>query len=306
MEGNPHSTAPRSPSGGLIRLQAHLTDWVAWVGPAWAAVCGLIASGSFGWQGEDWLRLAVLILIVDAGWGTLWAAMGSTDWAKPLRRWRNWRFGEPSAMPPYTLPGSPGDQMSRWLGQLRAWWRDIFWPTCGHTLSAIAIALPVTVILATLLGMELLLLSAAALSVIQLAALVMNRARQGAGDVVVSKWDAIVAVMLPWLAGHLTYGPLTLRSVGLALAFALAWGATWRAYSRWERVLVIGPQFLAAALLVALHNPLAAGCLLLVLTPQVALLPWLRRGQPISWYVRHTRPWLMGAMLVAAWAVRAL
>jgi hypothetical protein len=29
----------------------------------------------------------------------------------------------------------------------------------------------------------------------------------------------------------------------------------------------------------------------------------MQRGQPASWYVRHTRPWLMGAMLVAAWAL---
>jgi hypothetical protein len=65
----------------------------------------------------------------------------------------------------------------------------------------------------------------------------------------------------------------------------------------------MGAQFLAAGFLVALYHPLAAGLLLLLLAPQLALLPWLRRGQPASWYTRHTRPWLMTAMLIAAWAL---
>ena len=117
METNPHSTS----SGGFIYLQARLANLFFWLGPAWAATCGVVASNSSGWGGDDWLLLALLILLVDGGWGTLWAALGGTNWAKPLRRWRNWRFGEPVSTPPYTLPDSPGDRASRWLGQLRAW-----------------------------------------------------------------------------------------------------------------------------------------------------------------------------------------
>jgi len=131
----------------------------------------------------------------------------------------------------------------------------------------------------------------------------LGLAWEGGRGTVAPQWDAVIAVALPWLAGHFAFGSLTLRSAGLALAFALAWGAAWRANSPWERTLGIGAQFLAVALLVVLHNPLAAGCLLLLLAPQLALLSWLRRGQPTSWYVRHTRPWLMAAMLVAAWAL---
>ena len=330
MEENPHpchestlaveysqrdSTSPHLVSGGLIRLQARLTDLTmrpqrAPLCPAWATLCGVVASGGFSWQGADWLRLALLILLVDGGWGTLWTALGSTDWATPLRRWRNWRSGEPIPAPPYTLPGSPGDRASDWLGQLRAWWRDVLWPACGPALSAIAVALPVTVVLGALLGPELLLLSAAALAVMQLD-LMWERGR----GTVAPGWDAFITVALAWLAGHIAFGPLTLNSAGLALAFALAWGTAWQAESRWgpdgadtqhpphPRTLGVGAQFLAAALLVALHHPLAAGAVMLLLVPQLALLPWLRRGQPASWYVRHTRPWLMAAMLIAAWTL---
>jgi hypothetical protein len=298
MDGNPYPTSPCPTSGGLIRLQARLTNLITWLGPAWATLCGAVASGSFDWQGQSWLRLALVILLVDGGWGTLWTALGGTNWATPLRRWRNWHFGEPLATPPYTLPGSPGDRASRWLGQLRAWWRDIFWPTCGPAFSAIAIALPVTVVLGALLGTEVVLLSVAALAMMQL-----GMAWEGGRGSIAPKWDAFIAVTLPWLAGHVACGPLTLRSAGLALAFALAWGAAWRANSPWERTLEIGAQSLAAALLVALQQPLAAGGLVLLLAPQLALLPWLQRGQSVSWYVRYTRPWLMVAMLIAAWAL---
>ena len=228
----------------------------------------------------------------------MWAALGSTNWATPLHRWRNWRSGDPVAPLPYTFPGSPGDRVSRWLGQLRAWWRDVLWPTCGLALSAIAVALPVTAVLGTLLGPELLLLSAGACAIMQL-----GLAWEGGQGSIAPGWGAIVTVTLPWLAGHVAFGELTLRSAGLALAFALAWGAAWQADQPWKRTLGISAQLLAVVLLVVLHHPLAAGVLLLLLAPQLALLPWLRRGQPVSWYVRHIRPWLMAAMLVAAWAL---
>jgi len=302
MKENPHSTVFHPTSGSLIRLQAHLADPVTWMGPAWAALCGVAASGSFGWRGDDWLRLALLILLVDGGWGTLWTALGASDWATPLRRWRDWRSGEPVSTPPYTLPGSPGDRASRWLGQLRAWRRDVLWPACGPALSAICVALPVTAALAALLGPEPVLLSLAALAVMQL-----GLAWEGGRGTVAPGWNSVIGVMLPWLAGHVAFGAsrgiTLLGSAGLALAFALAWGAARRADSSWQRALGIGAQCTAAMLLVALRHPLAAGCLLLLLAPQLALFPWLRRGQPASWYVRHTQPWLMAAMLIAAWAL---
>jgi len=298
MKENPHFTSSSPASGGLIRFQGRLTDLITWLGPAWASLCGVVASGSFGWQDEDWLRLALLILLIDGGWGTLWAALGSTNWATPLRRWRDWRSGDPVTPLPYTFPGSPGDQASRWLGQLRAWWRDVLWPTCGPAISAIIVTLPATAVLGALLGPESLLLSAAALAVMQL-----GLAWEGGRGDVTPEWDSVVAVTLPWLAGHVVFGEPTLSSAGLALTFALAWGAAWRTQSAWGRTLGIGAQLLAAALLVVLHRPLAAGFLLLLLTPQLVLLPWVRRGQPPSWYAHYTRPWLMAAMLVAAWAL---
>jgi hypothetical protein len=317
MERHPHSVYSRPASGGLIHLQIRLTDLRIWLGPAWATLCGVIASGGFEWQSQSWLRLALLILLVDGTWGTIWAALGSANWVKALRRWRNWRFGEPVPPPPYTLPGTAGDRASRWLGQLRTWWRDILWPTCGPALSAVIVALPVMIILGLILGSKLLALSIAALAAIQL-----NLAWENSWGKVAPGWNplitalltwftgsvsvllsGLVAIALPWVAGHVAFGTPTPGSIILASAFALSWAAAWRTDASWGLTLAVGGGLLAFVLLIALHRPLAAGGLALLLAPQFALLPWLRHGQPPPWYVRYSRPWLMAAMLISAWAL---
>ncbi len=297
MDRNPPSAHPRLIPGGLIRLQTRLTHPSIWLAPAWATLCGVVASNAFGGRGQDWLRAALLIFLVEGGWGTLWSALSSCDWAPPLRRWRNWRFGEPLTAPPYTLPNTPGDEAARWLGQLWAWGRDVLWPSCGPALTAVAVALPVTAVLAAVLGRELLLLSVAALAVMQLG-LTRSGRRGGIG----AGWTALVALALPWLAGHLAFARLTLPSAALALAFALAWESGWYTDAFHRHILVFG-QLLSALLLVVLHHPLAGASLTLCLAPQVALLLWLQRGQPVSWYVRNAQPWLMAAMLIAAAAL---
>lgn len=292
-EIHPESTA--LPTSGFLRLQAHAPDLLTWLGPTWAVLCGLIASGGFDWRTQSWVRLGLLILLVDGGWGSLWAAMGASDWATPVFYWREWRQGRPSAALPYTLPDAPGGKLSGLLGRLRAWGGEVLWPTCGSALLAILVALPTTALLATLLGVELLLLSVAAFAAMQLG-VIWKRGRKA----VPPGWDALIAVAMPWLAGHVTFALVTLPSAGLAALFALAWGMAWKADSAWGRALTIGGQLLALVSLLALQSPLAAGTLFLLLVPQVSLLAWVGRGYETDWYARRTRPWLMLAMLVAA------
>jgi hypothetical protein len=291
------------PSGGLIRLQAPDTDLVSRLGPTWVTLCGVIASGDFTWQGQDWLRLALLILLVDAGWGTLWTALGGSDWAAPFRRWQqgSWRQDRRKASVaalPYTLPGAPGGRLRHLLGGLRSWWREDFWPSCSSPLLAILTALPLTALLGALLGPQLLLLSMAALALMQLG-VVWDRGRSVSSP----GWDTLVSVALPWIAGHVTFGPLTLGSAILAALLALAWGNAWRVRSRRGRILAIGSQLVAMVSLVVLQRPLAAGTLFLLLIPQLMLLPRAQSPHPATWYVRYTRPWLMAAMALAAFAL---
>ncbi len=291
---------------GLGAILAGLNDPVRWLEPSWAILCGVIASAEFGGQAEAWLRLALLALLVDVGWVGAWTALGRADWAAVLARWRDWQMGDPVPTLPYTLSNSPGDRASRWMGQLRAWWHHQVRPAYGPVLAAAAIALIMTTVLAAALGRNLILLSGATLAVLQLGV-----AWEGGRGTFSPTWDSLIVVMLPWLAGHVTFaGTLSLTSVSLALAFALSRGAahrTERAGARARgRGLTVAAQLLVSGLLVILQRPLGAGGLLFLLIPQLALLPWLRRGQTAAWYVRHSRPWLMVAMLIAAWAIRGV
>jgi hypothetical protein len=300
MQKEIHPKSSPLPTGGLLRFQARATDLVTWLAPTWATLCGVAASGAFNWEGPQWLRLALLILLVDGGWGSLWTALAATDWATPLRRWREWDENRSTAALPYTLPDAPGGKLSHFVGKLRAWWSRVLWPRCGSALLVIVTAVPIAALLAILLGIELLLLTVAALALMQLGIIW----EEGRGAVPPG-WDATIAIALPWLAGHVAFGPMTLPSTGLACLFALAWGKAWSVTSGWGRTLTVGGQLLAMVSLVILQRPLAAGVLFSVLVPQLTLLPWVRRDYEPRWYVRHARPWLMAAMAVAALAVAA-
>jgi hypothetical protein len=298
MEKNPHMTHTNPTASGLIRLQARVTSLATWLSPAWAALCGVIASEGFRGESNDWLQLALLILLIDGGWGTLWTMIVSTNWAAPFRQWRTWEFGEKTPKLPYTMPDSPGDRVLGWIGLFRAWWRHLFWLDCGHAILTIIIALPIITVLALLLKPDLLLLSIGALAIMQLGLI-----RSGGHGETTPSWNAIIAIALPWMAGHIAFGALTTSSSLLALSIALAWGAGWHAASFRGQALITICQVLAAAILITLRHPLSATCLILLLVPQLALLPWVKDNQRTDWYVRHTHPWLMATMLITAWTL---
>lgn len=300
MQDDVRANASRLPSGGLIHLQARVADLGSLLGPTWATLCGVLASNAFHWERGDYVKLPLLLLLVDGGWGTIWAALAGTDWSIPVQRWRTWEKNRPAVSLPYTLPGTVGDRLSRWMGRVEAWWRSVLWPTCGPAVQTLAVGVPLTALMGGLLGPELLLLSAAALALMEMGLLWTS----GHGAVPAG-WDGIVGIALPWMAGHLTFGNLTLPSTAFALLLALAWGGAWSPRSTGGRVLIL-TQLSAAAGLVVLQRPLSASLLLLALVPQVALLPWASRqprtqsSLPLERFVGYTRPWLMGVMLVAA------
>lgn len=286
------------PSGGLIRLQVRAGDLGSWLGPTWAALCGVLASNASDWRGAGSIQLVLLILLVDAGWGSLWTALASTEWARPAVRWRRWRKNRTIATPPYTLPGTPGYRLGRWMGRALTWWREAFWPTCGSAVRVVLIFLPVTGLLSALLGPELILLSTAAVALMQIGVF-----WTGGRGTTPPGWDALIAVALPWLAGHAAFAPITLKSAGLATLLALAWGSVWNVTSGRAQAVLVASQLTSAVLLVALHRPLAAGALLLLLMAQVALLPAVRSDLPVPGFVRYSRLWLVAGMGVAALAL---
>jgi len=176
MQDNVCTDRPPHPSSGLIHLQARAAELGSLLGPTWAALCGILASNAFRWEQGDYVKLPLLLLLVDGGWGTVWSALAGTDWSKPLNHWHTWDRTVAGVSLPYTLPGTLGDRMSQWIGRARMWWHSLFWPSCGPAVRALLVGLPLTALLGALLGPELLLLSVAALALMEMALL-----REGGG-----------------------------------------------------------------------------------------------------------------------------
>jgi len=298
MVNNSDFVHGRPASGGLIHFQARLTRIAQWLGPLWATTCGVLAGAGFEGGADAWLRLVLLLLLVDGGWGTLWAAMSGTDWSTPVEQWRRWRTGCPVAALPYAKAGAPGHHLAYWLGQLRAWWQAVLWPSNSRAVSSIIIALPLTLIFSLFLGPSMLILTIAALATMQL-----GLVWEGGHGNVIPEWDALVAIVLPWMAGQVAFSTVSVPAALLAFCLALAYGTAWHVTNPWGLAVYLTAQLLPPALLILLRHPIAAAVFVALLVPQFALLPWLKRNRHAAWFVNHSRFWLFTSMLVVAVAL---
>src|SRR5437868_12563166 len=101
----------------ILRLTAQWRRGGAWLGPAWAVLCGIIASAQFQWGGTSIVTVLAGLIIAEGLWTTFWAALTETQWATPLARWRTWKDADPIRPLPYTLPGSDAEQFAVVMGQ---------------------------------------------------------------------------------------------------------------------------------------------------------------------------------------------
>ncbi len=275
-----------------------LSSLQRWLLPAWAVLCGAIASNGLAWHdGAGWLRLALALLLVELGWAGLWQALGTTDWAAPFAAWHSWRAGSGAPALPYSRPGAPGHSGARWLADFGAWWRDCLWPARHAAVSAALVALAATVVLTAVLGWSFVLLTLAALAAMQLG-LAWGQGRGTASP----GWSALVYVLVPWLAGHVAIALLSVRSLFAAGGLGLLCAAIWslqRVYARW---LVACAHLALALLLLALGHPLAGVAVLVLLAPQLALVPWLDAHGEGLWHLRFSLAWVLAAGLITVWA----
>jgi hypothetical protein len=265
----------------------------------WAVSCGALASNSLEWEADHLLNLALVLLLAELAWGSLWDLTAGTDWFRPLTE--RWPPSHPAPLPvlPFTQPGSPAGRLGRGLGRLVAWWREVFWPVAGPSFLGLLAAILLAVVLGTILPDRLRPLNAILVALIGLGLVQRRRSRDSLAG------TAAVQVGLCWLAGHMALVDVGVASLALALFFSLAvWGALRAAHGLAGALwLQNGGQVAAAALLVVLRQPLAAGAVGMLLLGQVALQPSLRHGGDPARIFRRTWPWLMGAMLLAALAV---
>jgi hypothetical protein len=283
----------------FVGLQGRLARPFWGVLASWSVLCGALASDQLRLQGASLLTLALVVLLAELVWGTLWDLVAGTDWLRPLAE--HWPPARPARWRglPYTRPRSPGGRMLRGLNRFAGWWRESFWPTRGPALLGALVAVAMAIVLAYLLPNRLRPLYAALVALLGLGLARRRRGKDSAAS------QALIQVGLGWMAGQLAFAEMRPASLGLALAFTASTLGMLKLEGAQSRGswLVNGGQAAAALWLAALGQPLAAGAIGLLCLGQIALQLPLHAGAERRFVVRRALPWMMAAMLVAALAI---
>lgn len=263
----------------------------------WAVLCGALSTGHLRWDADRLLPLAMVLLLSELAWGSLWDLATHVDWFRLIRARPAGGYPKQFRGLPYTLPHAPGGRLARAWGWAGHWWREVFWPAAGQALMGGLAALALAVVLSLLLPSRLRTAYAA------LAALLSLGVLQGRGGREPLAGQAFLQVGLSWVAGSLALAEGTQETVLIALAFSVAaWGAL-RADrglggGRW---LLNGGLLLVVGLMIAWEQPLVAGLLALLFFGPLALqLSAPGEDTARAGFLERVAPWLMAAMLAAA------
>jgi hypothetical protein len=280
-------------TGQFLRFQIPARSRVLWLSPAWAALCGFIASSAFVWTGRDVLIAALAVVIADGAWVTQWWGLVDTDWRQLFANWKDLAVERPAA--PLAWRGSPADRSQHNLARLRAWWQAGGREQAGTPLLSALAALALGVLLSAVISWQALALTLAAFAATQIALILRLHGRP-------TNWlHGFVAIGLTWMLGHAAFGELTMLSALAAVVFALVYAALLdlaQGVAATRRWLVL--QLILVVVLVWLQQPLAALALIAVLVAQ-ALLATVMHGLD---FARAAQWWLMLAMLVVALGIR--
>jgi len=290
---------------GVENVLLGLGAWWAkpriWLGPAWAVLCGGLASGRLGFNGMTVLVLLLSLFLGDPLLGTIWREASII--ASPSNPTSPSERSKVRLSPlPYTLPGSLADRLLCGLEERLAWWSSV-WPKFEGPLAGLAFALPLALVLAILLGRSVVILIAVALILVAWESLRLH----GGGEPS-RLLRASYAGGVAWLVGYLAFVPqVAIQRYGEALLWALIYtGVVYALQSidkgeRHKGMSVLNlVQIFGVAVLILTREPILAGVAGLLLLPQMLLQPVLKRR---DWYLRRTQLFALMAMMVGALAV---
>jgi len=299
-------------NGNVLDLRVRLTGSTIWVGPAWAVVCGAVASGA---PTRDWQSMVLLLLAValaDPILGTTWSLASSAVVASPRRAKAN--PGPSHSVPslPYALPGSLADRLGQLVGERVSRWQLAAGQRAGESLLGLGFVSTLAVLLAAVLGVVPVLLVAAALAA-AFARLVLGHALGQLESVVATA----VLAGIPWLLGYAVFARPWgqedwVGSAGASLVWAATYALAFHAcaliardgLSSGARLLVLA-HVAAIAVLILAKEPILGGSVALLFLPQAMLQPLMLRLSDGRWYLRRVQVFTMLAMLAMAVAMRA-
>jgi hypothetical protein len=280
-------------TGQFLRFQIPARSRTLWLSPAWAVLCGVIASSAFVWTGRDIVIAALAVVIADGAWATQWWGFVDTDWRLLFANWADIAVERSASS--LALRGSPADRSQHSLARLRLWWQAGGREQAGTPLFSALVAVALGVLLSAIIGWQALALTFAALALTQIALILRLHQRA------VNWLHGFVAIGLTWMLGHAAFGAHTVWSALAAVIFSCAYAAMLdlaqgaAATRRW-----LLPQITLVIGLIVLQQPIATLALIALLIAQ-ALLATVTHGID---FARAAQWWLMLAMLVVALGIR--
>jgi hypothetical protein len=279
--------------GRLITLDLRPTRPLTFVGPAWAALCGAIASGGLDGRGQSLVVLVLVILLCDAllgAWRALWL---HADWRVALPR--NLASARVWFMLPDDVPAGFFPRVRRALIRRVALARNVVWPLIDSETIGMVIAGILAVCIAALLSPAALALTGMAM----LLALIEGEVggERGAG------LRALVEIALPWLIAQSAFGYFSWLSLFFILLFTLVYralvGLTSARQTHWL-VWCNAPQLVIVLVLFASDTPVGAGVVALGLLAQQLWQTRWRMDRDGRAYAQRVQSYVLAAMLVVS------
>lgn len=287
------SYSSRPVVGRLVALDFRPARPLTLLGPLWAALCGVVASGGLAWKSQSLLILFFLFLLCDAllgAWRAIWL---HADWRAALpRNLANARLWA-------TLSDDTPAFFLRRLQRITSWRikfiRTALWPLIDSELIGMLFAGALAMCIAVVLGLVPTILTGVALVI----ALVEGQAgaERGAG------LRALFEIGFPWLIAQSAFGYFSWFSVTYILLFTLAYRALlgiaatrenrWLAWSNLTQLAVV-------FLLIAHNAPAGAGVVALGLLAQVLWQTRFRNDRDGHTYAQHIQSYILVGMLMAS------
>lgn len=288
--------------GRLIALDVRPTRTLTLLGPAWAALCGAIASGSLiltsqtfpgvTVRGQTFLTLILIVMLCDAflgAWRSLWL---QSDWRPALSHALD-------SSDRWLRPWNPSEFiLRRWVGALGRWTkylREIIWPIIESEMIGMIIAGILALSTAVVLGPQTFLLTAFAM-ILSLIEGQIGTAR-GAG------LRALCEIALPFHIAQSAFGFFSWSSLAFSILFTLVYRAllglaTTRQMNwiRWSNIAQLG----VVALLLIRSSPIGAGVVAMGLLAQVLWQARFIYDRDGNGYARRIQSYILIAMLIAA------
>ncbi len=280
--------------GRWIALDLRATRPLTLLGPAWAALCGAIASGGLLLKGQSILYLVLSLLLCDTlltAWRVLWS---EASWGKRSRNPHLW-FDSYDVNP---NPGFPRAFQS--AGMRVAGLKDSVASALDSDIVGIVTAGALAASVAAVLGPIPLGLAVVAM-VLSIAESRMSGS-PGRGA-----WlKAITEIGLSWSVAELSLGSLSWLSLGYAISFTLIYrsllglattrNSYWLALSNLAQVVVAG-------LLVVTNTPVGAGIVMLGLVAQILWQARYHEDRDGGAYARQVQSYVLVAMLICGFSL---